>query len=146
MVVGETSGPGVWISRDGGTTWATGPNFSLSGPVAVSANGKRMIAPTATGVQVSNNAGASWTFVDMLPLGSRTVGGNSDLSTVFSGVPAGQQGQIQKSVAVASMTSMTTSGVSGSVAGGAGDALELQYLGNGRWGVLSGVGTAFVLR
>jgi hypothetical protein len=139
----------IFVSNDGGTTWLnTGvvpPN--TAGRTAISSTGKRMVMAAGASIYVSNNAGTTWTSF-AAPAAAFVPAGSADLSTVYFGsgrVSPGSTTKVFKSVSVAG-SSFTSTGTTGSVTGGAADALELQFLGSGNWGLLSGVGSDFVVK
>lgn len=138
----------IFVSNDGGTNWlntgVTPPN--TAGRTAISSTGKRMVMAAGASVYVSNNAGTTWTSF-AAPAAAFMPAGSSDLSTVYFGsgrVAPGSSTQVFKSVSLPG-ASFTSSGTAGSVTGGASDALELQFLGGGAWGLLSGVGSDFLV-
>jgi len=152
VVVGSSNGGiGVRISTDGGRTYrlgtvATGAYPELTSRIILSADGRRMMASGQGRVYVSDNAGYNWSFTHPAK-GVNSLAGSSTLESVYLGTPRGSNGGLVfKSSSVRSAFSGTTTGVTGQVSGGSGDALELQYLGAGVWSVLSGVGNTLVVR
>jgi hypothetical protein len=105
-----------------------------------------MIVAAGASVYVSNNAGTTWTTF-AAPASAFMPAGSSDLSTVYFGsgrVAPGSTTKVFKSVSLPG-ASFTSNGTAGSVTGGASDALELQFLGSGAWGLLSGIGSDFLV-
>jgi len=152
VVASRNGGLPVFVSNDGGNTWINSNTQSAlyaqaNGKPTVSANGHRILLPSGASdaVYVSNNAGISWRTVAM-SYGTISLSGNSTLSTVYAGTDRSTPGLVLKSSSVLSTTSTTSTGTAGSVSGGAHDALELQYLGGGQWGLLSGIGSDFLLQ
>ena len=94
---------------------------------------------------VSNNRGGSWT-TNAAPATLSALAGSSDLSVLFFGTSRGAGGLVFESISTPSSTGVTTVGTGGSVTLGGSDALELQYLGAGLWGVLSAVGNDFLIK
>ncbi len=124
----------VYVSGDSGATWSnTGAFIPSAFPAAISNDGRRIVFndTVLAKVHVSNNRGASFTRYDTPVLSVRTVG-SSDLSTLYVGAGRNLGGLVYKSVATLSATNRSTTGVTGSVSGGANDALELQFLGAGQ--------------
>ena len=88
----------------------------------------------------SVDGGASWTLqsnilgwlVTSTPDGTRLVATDWNGSNIYT------------SSAVLNHNATTTVGPTGGLIGGPNDAIELQFLGNGRFGVLSAAGTSFV--
>ena len=149
VVVSSTNGSTpFYITRDGGSTWSnsysTQSLYATGRQAVISNDGKRMIIPNDGNVYVSNNAGVTWTSVTTADT-VYSVAGSSSLSVVYGGTSRNYGGKVFKSVSTESSTSVTTTGTAGSVTGSASDALELQYLGSGLWGLLSGVGSDFVI-
>lgn len=152
VVVGSANGGiGLRVSTDGGVTYrqstvAGGVYPTLTGRIAVSTDGRRMIAAGNNQAYVSNNGGYSW-GIHTAARGVYRVAGSGTLDKVYLGTPRGADaGHVFKSESILSTLSGTTSGVGGQVSGTGGDALELQFLGSGTWGLLSGVSNTLVVK
>jgi hypothetical protein len=147
VVTSSNAGIPVFVSSDG-ATWTNSGSFQpVASQATISSDGRR-IALSGWGtsnVYLSVNRGASWTTVST-PEQLGTISGSSDLAVLFYGTSRNAGGYVYKSVSTLSSTHRTTVGTGGSVTAGAGDALELQYLGSGLWGVLSGIGGDFVIK
>jgi hypothetical protein len=95
----QTSG-GVWLSKDGGTTWNNvGQGLQSNGwsSVASSYNGRILVATARNsgGVWVSTNGGTNWAVASTPPQNASwsaaaTNGGNSDVITIFATAIGGQ--------------------------------------------------------
>ncbi|MEF7614153.1 sialidase family protein [Aquincola sp. MAHUQ-54] len=153
VVVGSSDGGiGLRVSTDGGRTYrqstiTDGLYPELTGKIALSADGRRMVAPaTSSRVYTSNNTGYTWS-VQTVARGAVSAAGSSTLDAVYYATPRGVDGgYVFKSESVLSSVSGTTGGVGGQVSGTSGDALELQHLGSGVWSVLGGVSNLLVVR
>jgi hypothetical protein len=131
---------GIYTSADSGANWThqTGaPNANWS-CVAASADGGRFAAGIATGgIYASANSGVSWTkqnVPDEPWTGIVSSGDGTTLAATFGGFNGGIY------YAGASVQSTTTAGTGGSISGPQGSAVELQYLGGGKWMPVSSVG------
>jgi hypothetical protein len=149
VVTSANGGIPIFVSTDGGASWTSSGSFqAIAGPAAISANGQRIVAPGSgsASVFVSNNGGATWTTQSTPTLVS-TLAASSDLASVYYGSSRGvTAGPVLKSTSKQNLSGKTTMGTAGSVTLGGSDAIELQYLGNGKWGVLSYVGDDFVVQ
>lgn len=114
----------VWRSDDSGTTWeAVATNRDWRG-IATSADGRYVVAATSGGTLYESPDGGltwrptadagAWTTVASSANGLTLLGGKSG-GALYAGV----------------RRSTTTTGVAGSLSGGQGDALQLQYIGAG---------------
>lgn len=63
-VVGYGGGSGLMVSDDGGSTWSEGAQLQ---PAALAFSNDRILATTESGLQVSTDAGKSFTKVDRAP-------------------------------------------------------------------------------
>lgn len=144
---------GVWISRDGGQTFVRGtrggtPIVADWTTVAVSADGQR-IAATATGEGVLLSEDGGQTFAALPAPGTdpnwRSVAmsadGNMMMAATGGAVEARTPGQLYTSLG-----NRTAMGTLGAITGGQNQAIELEYLGNGRFGVRAASGGAFAIR
>lgn len=123
----------IYVSTNGGASWERRGPVQAWRSIAMSADGRRLAAVgDNTEVYVSDDGGLTWssaggprarTAVAMSAAGDRMVA-----TWDHEGATAG-------SVQVSWST--TTPGTAGGIAGGTGDALELQYVGDGRFIVLS---------
>ena len=147
VVTSLNGGIPVFVSTDNGLTWSNSGSFQpLSPQAAISADGRRILlsgwgVPAA---HVSNNRGATFSTVTT-PGNVGCVTGSADLSSAFV-ASSRFASLVWKSTGALSATGLTSTGTGGSVTASGADAVELQFLGSGAWGVLSGVGNDFVLQ
>ncbi|MBL0419970.1 hypothetical protein JI739_06385 [Ramlibacter sp. AW1] len=145
----------IWISRDRGASWTPAVNAAgqrLNGSwtgVAVSGDGQR-IAATATGGQVVMAEGGTDTFTALPAPGTddnwRSVALSADgnrLVAVTGGAvgAAPVPGRLHLSAG-----NRTSIGTLGSIAADAGDMVQLEYLGAGRFQVREASGGPFTIR
>ena len=129
---------GLYTSTDGGVSWTTssGPNQSPTAAwitIVSSADGTKLAAVSINGgkIYTSSDSGANWTARDS-GRGWSSVASSADGTRLTAAVYGGQ---------IYTSTATTTLGTSGSISGGASDAIELQYVGNGMFTVLSHSGS-----
>ncbi len=135
---------GIYVSNDSGTSWTrTSAPASAWTAIASSSDGTRLVGAIwngGGGLYTSADGGATWTFQSSVMgwLVTSNQDGTQLVATDKDGV------NIYTSSAVLNHNPTTTAGPTGGLVGGPNDAIELQFLGNGRFGVLSAVGTSFV--
>ena len=125
----------IYTSDDGGQNWTPRDSVRDWLAVASSSDGTKLVAATCCGqIYTSSDSGVNWT-----PRESNrswySVASSADGSRL---VAVDNDGQIYTSAA------MTTVGANGSISGTYGDAVELIYLGNGLFDVLSHEGSLTV--
>jgi hypothetical protein len=133
-LVGMPQNGPIYTSVDSGATWIA-QNSGIRGwsSVACSADGARLIATASNGqIYLSLDSGASWTTQNS---GIRTwtaSNESSDGTKFMAGVSSGF-------IYTAQLTavSATTAGSAGYLQGGQNTAIELQYIGNGQFLLLS---------
>ena len=138
-------GGGIYVSNDAGASWTqTSAPAAAWTSFASSSDGTRLVGAAWNGgfggVYTSVDGGATWTFqtdvmgwlIASTPDGTRLVATDKDGRNIYT------------SSAVLNHNATTTAGSSGGLVGGPNDSIELQFLGNGRFGVLSAIGTSFV--
>jgi|GEM_PF-6248994 len=136
----------VYVSKDDGLTWVARLSLPLSGAgnllrVAVSANGKTILANTWTGKSwVSFNGGTNW--------GSNTQDGlwygaavSRDGNRIFLG---DQQATGRIYTATRGTGNLSTAGTSGYLAGAQYTGASLQYVGGNRWLLTGSTGTVYI--
>jgi hypothetical protein len=118
----------IYTSADGGVTWTASDSPRNWASVASSADGVQIAAADRDGfLYTSNDSGLTWTPRDAgRPWSS--VAMSSDGSRMVAGVYGGR---------IYTSAAWTTIGTVGGISGGQYDALELQYLGSGRFNVIS---------
>ncbi|MDX2012771.1 MAG: sialidase family protein [Myxococcaceae bacterium] len=161
VVASDVGDVPVFSTADLGATWtSSGSTFARGNPIAAN-DGQRIIvvgigqpplapAPFQVGVFSSNDRGLTWTTT-LTPMGRSlsSFAASGDLTTLYYGEArflSSPGTQVLKSVTGPSPTATTTTGTAGSITAGANAALELQFLGAGRWGALSGLGASFLVR
>ena len=134
LAAGDDGG-GLHVSADGGVHWTRQADLGEHDlwALALSADGTRLVASNSRGApMMSADGGTTWhsaAVTNMDPVMS--IASSGDGLTLFaandrSGSVVGGRIRLQ-----------TTPGGNGSLSGGPGDAITLQYLGEGRWTVLS---------
>lgn len=140
----------LMVSADGGATWTERASTGVWKGLAVSADGTKLIAlrlhnsePDAT--WLSTDSGQSWVSqplgLDANPVqhyGHR-VAASADGSRFYASITNGLAAAIGQGWAAS-----TTAGSAGSLGGSRYTAADLQYVGNGRWLVVSHLGSLFV--
>lgn len=154
LAAAERFGGAFVISRDGGATWtpATLGGAPLTAAewttVAISADGRK-VAASASGstVYLSEDGGSTFSALPV-PAGDsnwRSVAlsadGNMMLAATGGAVGSRVEGQLYTS-----RSNRTAIGTLGSIGGGQNDAVEVEYLGDGRFRVLQSSGGPFSIR
>ncbi len=131
VVARSRSGQQMYTSADHGATWSPrGPGSSWTS-VSSSFDGMRLAASDGAGkIWTSADGGVGWTLLNT-GFTTAAVALSSDGSKLVSGDSSTRSGPIYTSIA------STTRGQTGSISGGQTDTIELQYLGNGMFSVLS---------
>jgi hypothetical protein len=128
----------IYTSADGGVTWiARGDSDRYWTSVASSFDGS-MLAATVDGDQIytSSDGGVTWTARASAD-DWQAIAMSSDGSRLIAGA---RNGQIHTS------STWTTPGPSGAISGGPYDAIALQYLGDGKFNVISYGGGSMTIR
>ena len=125
----------IYTSADSGLTWSPYATTLYWLSVASSADGTRLVAvASGDGIHISTDSGATWTARDSVRWWS-AVTSSADGTRISA---AEQSGPIFVSVA------STSVGVAGSISGKQYEAIELQYVGDDIFSVLSHVGPLIV--
>lgn len=129
----------VYNSSDSGATWEPSSGLEAAPAanwvsVASSADGSKLVAAATGGtIYTSSDRGANWEpSSGSSGAAWRSVASSADGSKLVAVVTGGQ---------IYTSTATTTLGPDGSISGGASDAIELQYVGNGMFNVSSHEGT-----
>jgi hypothetical protein len=140
-LVAAIYGGGIYTSANAGSTWqlTSAPTANWYA-VASSADGVKLAAAVnGGGIYFSGNSGATWTPQTGAPVKYwLSIASSADGTRLAAAVynPASGLYVSQASTQVAS-----TTGTNGFVAGGPGSAVELQYIGNGKFMPVSSAGT-----
>ena len=121
----------IYTSTDSGATWtlqATSPALSWTG-IASSSSGNRLLAVNGSQIFESTDSGATWASVTAASQNPRSVAMSADGTRSYTST---YNGLIWSAAA-----HQTTVGTAGSMAGAHGDAVALQYLGDGVFIVLN---------
>jgi hypothetical protein len=137
----------IWTSLDYGVTWVEQTNSpaALWYHIASSADGGRLVAVVNTlggnggGIYVSADYGAHWAAQNVPNEDWYSVTCSADGTTMAAAYHNATVNGIYYWHA-SSATTSTSIGVNGSLSGGPGSAVELQYIGNGQFMPISGIG------
>lgn len=135
-LIASVSSGQLFISSDYGVTWtATGPSgSSLWTSVTSSADGSRLAAViNSGGIFVSQDSGVNWAARTVPALAWQCIASSNDGSTLAAVATSNP-------IYISSL-STTTVGVAGGLTGARLSAVELEYIGNGRFIPVSFVGT-----
>ncbi len=125
----------IYTSTDSGVSWSARESNRGWYKVASSSDGSRLVAPTLSGqIYLSTDSGLSWTARESSRVWT-AVASSADGARLAAGASGGQI--YTSSPTPASATSV---GITGSVQGRRHDALDLQYVGNGRFIARSSAG------
>jgi ligand-binding sensor protein len=125
----------IYTSTDSGVTWIARDQNRIWTGVASSTDGSKLVAVVTGGqIYTSTDSGLTWTAHDS-SRGWQAVASSADGSKLVAAV---SNGQIYTSAGT--MIQSTTAGTAGSISGVQYDAIELQYIGNGTFMVLSYTG------
>lgn len=146
---------GLYISRDRGLTWTQAPApvgdytavaMSNDGQVIGATITNGTTAATTGSVQLSRNGGASFNAVTMPGTDTNwraiAMAADADLLVVAAGTYGTTSGRLYTSLG--DRTSYAT--VPGSIMGGAGGYVEVEYVGGNRWSVRTSSGGPFTVR
>ena len=137
-LVGCVYGGQMYTSSDSGVTWTARESNRNWQSVACSADGTKLVACVRDGqIYTSSDSGVTWTAreSDRAWYG---IASSAD-GTIFAACAYG--GQIHTYGSYGSVISETMTGTGGSLSGGRSDAVELQYIGDNTFIVLSYVGS-----
>ena len=139
VAVTDTAGP-IYTSTDSGVTWT--PRAANQGAwqnVVSSADGNYIVATSSAtfipGLYLSINGGNTWTLIS-----SAVAGGSAVISSNTNRLVAVDTNNQLEAMTI----NQTTLGVGGSLAGSLYDAIELQYIGNNLFDILSNEGSPVV--
>jgi len=139
-LVAAGGGGQVYTSSDSGVTWILSEPNAYWMAVASSSDGTKLVAAqNFGGVYVSSNSGKNWTLTSAPGSGWKSLSSSSDGTKIVGANSAGE-------VYTLKITSAknTTVGLTGSISGGQYDTVELQYIGNNTFDVLSSEGVLLV--
>ncbi len=130
---------GVYVSSDSGANWVLSNAAPIGGlSVACSVDGSKLVigGSSPNTIYTSNDSGANWAV---------SSGPNAPPSASWHSVASSADGSKLVAVGTATQiytsTATTTRGTTGSISGASADAIELQYVGNGMFTVLSHSGS-----
>ncbi len=124
----------IYTSSNSGASWTPRESIRNWSPVASSADGTKLVAVVQSGqIYISVDSGATWTARES-NRGWQSVASSAD-GTKLVAVPTGEQ--------IYTMSLDTTIGVDGYLSGGTSTAVELQYVGGGKFIWLSHEGDIF---
>jgi hypothetical protein len=126
----------LYTSTDSGANWWAGDSSRGWQSVASSADGSRLAAVAMSGygyIYTSTDSGVTWTVQpDAGRRGWYSVASSADGTRLVAVVNGGQ---------IYTSTSSTTAGTAGYLLGNQNAAIELQYVGNGKFIPISSMGT-----
>jgi hypothetical protein len=131
---------GIYTSGNSGLNWqaTSAPTNSWESVTCSSDGGKITAVVYGGGIYSSVNYGANWTKQPASTQNWLTICGSADGSRLAAGV---YNGRIYYSSLSQTTLNSTTSGVNGFLTGPQGSAVELQYIGNGKFMPVSSSGT-----
>jgi photosystem II stability/assembly factor-like uncharacterized protein len=131
-LVAVVAGGRIYTSSDSGETWQARESSRNWLSVASSADGGRLVAVASQGqIYTSSDGGVSWTARES----------DRPWSSVASSVDGSKLVAAEYGGQIYTSTAMTMPGPGGSISGASSDAIELQYVGNGMFAVLSHEGS-----
>lgn len=121
----------IYTSNNGGSTWTPriGPG-SWRG-VTCSSDGSKVVAVSSSNVYTSTDSGYSWAVRNGISGGASCIASSDDGTKLFAGTGSSM---------IYTSIPETTIGISGFISGGMFTAIELQYIGNGRFIPISAIG------
>ncbi|MEI6873748.1 MAG: hypothetical protein WCL50_01315 [Spirochaetota bacterium] len=126
----------IYTSTDSGVTWTARDSSRQWYSVASSADGSKLVACVQDGqIYTSTDSGVTWTARASSLIWFSVASSADGTKLVASVIPGGQ-------IYTSTPTSMasTTTGTSGSISGGQYDSIDLQYIGNNTFTVISNEG------
>jgi hypothetical protein len=133
-LVATENGGQIYTSADSGVTWTARDSARTWWGVASSADGTRLVAVETNGAYTSLDSGVNW--VPRAGPSLFSIASSADGAKLVAGA---YNAQIYTSVPAALQS--TTVGTAGSISGGQYDAIELQYVGNNTFTILSSEGS-----
>jgi hypothetical protein len=135
---------GIYTSSNGGSTWTQQTNAPTAKWYAISssADGAQLAAVAyGGGVYISSNFGVTWTLQSLASQNWEAIASSADGTKIAAGyATTTSTGGIYYWQAIPQSAS-TTTGVTGSLNGGQGSAVELQYIGGGQFMPVSSAGS-----
>jgi hypothetical protein len=135
---------GIYTSSNGGGTWTQQTNAPIAKWYAItsSANGAQLAAAVnGGGIYISSNFGVTWSLQSLANQNWDSLASSADGTKMAAGyATTTTSGGIYYWQAV-SQSASTTTGVTGSLNGGQGSAVELQYIGGGQFMPVSSAGS-----
>ncbi len=135
---------GIYTSSNGGGTWTQQTNAPIAKWYAItsSANGAQLAAAAnGGGIYISSNFGVTWSLQSLANQNWDAIASSADGTKMAAGyATTTTSGGIYYWQAV-SQSASTTTGVTGSLNGGQGSAVELQYIGGGQFMPVSSAGS-----
>lgn len=139
-LVAVVSGGQIYTSTNSGINWTARESIRSWRAVTSSTDGSKLAAVVNGGqVYTSTDLGMNWTPHESSQLWY-SVASSSDGSKLIAVV---ENGQIYTSTPPSATPGATTAGTAGSLTGGQGSAIELQYIGNNQFMPISHEGTIF---
>ncbi|MGA2868724.1 MAG: hypothetical protein ABSF34_06155 [Verrucomicrobiota bacterium] len=138
------AGGGIYTSGNGGTTWTQQTNapIALWSAISSSADGAQLAAAVkGGGIYISSNFGVTWNLQQVASQDWDAIASSADGTKIAAGyATTTSTGGIYYWQAVPQSAS-TTTGATGSLNGGQGSAVELQYIGGGQFMPVSSAGS-----
>jgi hypothetical protein len=141
-LVAAVIGGGIYTSVNSGSTWTQQAGAPVTNWVSVasSADGMKLAAAVYNngGIYVSSNGGVTWNLQTGAPIRNWvSIASSADGTRLVAAVYSTASGLYTSQ---ASTQATSTTGTSGFVSGGPGSAVELQYIGNGKFMPVSSAG------
>jgi hypothetical protein len=136
-LVAVVSGGQIYTSNDSGLNWTARESSRDWRGVASSSDGSRLVAVAFGGqIYTSTDSGVSWIVRESIR-NWQGVASSADGNTLLASEIGGQ---------LYTTITATTTGVNGELSGSSTDAVELQYVGNGVFRILSSYGVGFGIK
>ena len=135
----------IYTSTNSGVNWTQQPKSPVTTwtSVASSSDGTKLVAVVNGGqIYTSTNSGVDWTLHTSSPASSWSSVATSSDGTKLVAAIGGKM--LNGSATTYTWATQTTTGISGSISGGQYDAIELQYVGNNTFMILSHEGSLAV--
>ncbi len=139
LVAAVTSGQ-IFTSNDSGLTWSAHATSQQWESVAISADGLKMAAGVYGGqVYVSEDSGATWAAYGIIQSWDSIAIASDGRMLIAAGNsgPSSSGGLLPGQLVISTPNTTTTPGPAGYISGGQYDAIELQYVGNNIFDMLS---------
>jgi hypothetical protein len=127
----------IYTSSDSGVSWTARDNDGPWHSVASSSDGRRLVASNSGGqIFTSTNSGINWTL-------QRNIGGFTVVASSGDGSKFFAATSLDTAfyTSVGSLITNSTVGTTGGISGAANSKIELQYIGNGEFDILSVLGS-----